>query len=244
MTDLEYISEYFDGALAEDDKKAFEKRCAKDEGLAEQVAQYIMIKDALKLELVQNKKERFAQLYEDVLAAQNPPSGKKYPFVKKLPLYAAAACMALVATWLIFFRSPDSKVLVQQYIAANFERLSVTMGTDDQLQLGITAFNEKDYPRAIRLFEMLRTDSIYRSEAVKNLGITYLVTGDYEKAIVQFDELSGMHLYTNPGLFYKAIVLIKKGDEKSLQQAKDNLETVIAKDLAGSKEARDWLKKL
>ncbi|WP_316794125.1 hypothetical protein [Pedobacter frigoris] len=244
MTDLEYLAEYFDGELSEDDKKAFEERCAEDEGLAEQVAQYIMIKDALKLELVQQKQARFAQLYEDVLAAEKPREKQNYQLIRKLPLYAAAACVALIAAWLIFFRNPDSKVMTQDYIAANFNTLSVTMGTTGQLQQAIAAFNKKEYPKAIGLFEILKNDSAYRSEALKNLGITYLVTGAYDEAIAAFDELSKMDLYTNPGLFYRSIALLNKGDKESLRQAKIDLEQVVSKDLAGSKEAKVWLDKL
>ncbi|TKC08853.1 hypothetical protein [Pedobacter frigoris] len=244
MTDLEYIAQYFDGELSEDAKKAFEERCAKDEVLAEQVAQYIMIKDALKLELAQHKKARFAQLYEDVLAAEKPQEKQNYPLIRKLSLYAAAACLALVAAWLIFFRSPDSKVMARDYIAANFNNLGVTMGASDQLQQGIAAFNKKDYPTAISIFETLTNDNTFRAEAVKNLGITYLITGEYDKAIAAFDELSKMDLYTNPGLFYKSIALLNKGDKESHEQAKINLEQVVSKDLAGSKEAKAWLDKL
>ena len=50
-----------------------------------------------------------------------------------------------------------------------------------------------------------------------------------------------MDLYANPGLFYKAIALMKRGDKGDEDNAKQILQEVVKKDLAGSKMAKEWL---
>ncbi|WP_285058685.1 hypothetical protein [Pedobacter ginsengisoli] len=252
MSDLmSYIASYFEGSLTAGERALFEERCVSDPEFAREVAAYIVMRDSLKQALAGQKRNEFAGLYEEIKGGEqvkNAEGRKSYYLFKNFVWYAAAACIGLIATWLIFFRSPEPEDLAQEYVATNFSTLSTTMGgvtgSKKDMQQGIAAFNEKQYKKALQVFQTLSTDSAARPEAVKNLGITYLVTGDHSNAIRQFDVLAKMDLYVNPGLFYKAVVLMKRGQDGDRVMAKKYLKQVADRDLAGSKEAKVWLEKL
>ena len=246
---MSYIACYFEGSLTGEERESFEERCVSDPEFAKEVAAYTVMRDSLKQALAGQKRTEFAGLYEEMKGSEqeNAHSSRPYYLLKNFLWYAAAACIGLIATWLIFFRSPEPEDLAQEYVAANFSTLSTTMGgTADKadLQQGIAAFNAKQYKKALQIFQALSADSAVRPETVKNLGITYLVTGDYSNAILQFDVLAKMDLYVNPGVFYKAVVLMKRGRDGDRAMAKKYLKQVADQDLPGRREAKIWLEKL
>jgi tetratricopeptide (TPR) repeat protein len=240
---LTYIDGYFSGSLTADERLAFEKRCEQDESFAEEVAFYVASRDALKNELQLQKKEEFAELYRQLVPAQ-----KQVSIIRKLGPYitAAAACLVLFFAWMVFLKPSDPQKLASEYVEENFSTLGITMGAaKDSLQTGITAYNEKNYPQAEKIFRALAQNPEVAPDAIKYLGIVYLNTHRYDEAIVQFDTLSKYEaLFANPALFYKAIVLMKRSAPGDREAAKDLLEEVVEKDLSGSKEAREWLNKL
>jgi tetratricopeptide (TPR) repeat protein len=117
------------------------------------------------------------------------------------------------------------------------------MGNDrDSLDKGVTAYNNKNYKEAESIFASL---SSHNAEAVKYLGLVYLITENYNKAIDQFETLAkNTELYANPGLFYKAVSLMKRNADGDKANAKKLLEEIIRKDLPGKREAEEWIKKL
>jgi tetratricopeptide (TPR) repeat protein len=248
---IPYIASYFEGSLTVEERALFEERCVSDPEFAKEVAAYVVMRDSLKLTLAEQKRNEFAGLYQEMKGTEQEfeeDERKPYYLFKNFVWYAAAACIGLIATWLIFFRGPEPEDLAQEYAAANFSTLSTTMGgavaDTVHMQQGIAAFNAKQYKKALQVFHALSADSGVRPEAVKNMGITYLVTGDYSSAMIQFDALAKMNLYINPGLFYKALVLMKRGQDGDRVLAKKYLKQVVDGDLAGSREAEIWLKKL
>lgn len=244
MEEQAYIAAYFEGTLPDEARAGFEERCLNDPLFAREVADYVMMRDALREELHRQKREHFAGLYQEIQAGR----AKKQPYFlfKSLVGYAAAACIALIAVWLIFFGSKQPRDLANAYAVAHFKQLSVTMGAGEQekMQQGIEAFNKGRYTEASHIFKTLSKDSSLKAEAVKNLGIAQLMAGDATAAIASFDALAGMDLFTNPGLFYKAIALMKRSGPADAADARKCLKEVVEKDLPGKNEAEDWLKKL
>ena len=238
MEELEYIASYFEGTLPEAERAGFGERCLNDPLFAREVAGYVMMRDALRQELHQQKSTEFTKLY----ATMQGRTG----FVKKLSWFAVAACIALIAGWLVFFKGNAPKDLARAYAAVHFKQLGVTMGAEGQdlMQKGIAAFNKKEYAAALSVFKRLSTDGTLKPDAVKNLGITQLMMGNYEGAIDSFDALSKMELHTNPGLFYKAIALMERSGPGDAEAAKECLKEVVDKDLPGKKDAEAWLEKL
>lgn len=143
-----------------------------------------------------------------------------------------------------FFNSPSPQQLASNYVEQNLHTLSITMnGRQDSLQLGIAAFNRKDYAVAEKIFRSLANQNTLAPEAIKNLGILYLVTGKYDKALLEFDSLSAYkNLYANPGPFYKAITLMKRAKGRDQEEAQVILQEIREKQLPGNKEAEQWMK--
>lgn len=242
---LKIIEAYFEGSLPIEERRFFEERCVNDADFAAEVAGYISMRDAIRQHLEDEKRAEFALLYAELAPVRN--STKVGIRIKKLSIYLAAACIMLVFGCFLLWKTAHETQLSEDYIAANFSTLGLNMGgaeTTDQLQKGIAAFNARKYEEAAQIFSAMTGPGRTEPEAVKNLGITYLVSHKYEEAIVQFDRLADYDLYSNPGLFYKALVLMKRsaGDDKEV--AKKLLKEVVDRNLAGSKEAGIWLQKL
>jgi tetratricopeptide (TPR) repeat protein len=246
---LEYIDTYFNGGLAPTEKEAFEIKCESDPAFAEEVAFYISARAGLKNTLHEQKKEEFRKMYAELSAKNNTSS--KGTVRKMFPYMAAvAACLLVFFGYQIFFSESSSqassKQLAEAYVKQNMLQLNITMGGEkDSLQLGIAAFNSKQYNEAEKIFAVLTNRPSTSAEAVKNLGTVYLVTGRFDDAVTQFDKLASQpDLFVNPGLFYKAIALLQRSAPGDKESAKQLLEEVVKKDLPGSKEAKEWLQKL
>jgi TolA-binding protein len=245
---LEYIDTYFNGAMSAPEKEAFEGRCESDPAFVEEVAFYVSARANVKATLHEQRKKEFDDLYLELSKKNNSSSSgtvrKMFPYIA-----AVAACVLLFWGYQLFLKEGSSqspKNLADAYVKENLQQLSVTMGGDkDSLQLGIDAFNNKHYKQAENIFIPLTTKPNVGAEAIKNLGTVYLVTKNYNDAISQFEKLANQpNLYVNPGLFYKAIALMERAAPGDKDEAKRILEEVVNKYLPGSKEAREWLKRL
>ena len=115
----------------------------------------------------------------------------------------------------------------------------------DSLQLGIAAYNNKDYNRALQLFTGVEKNDTANSDAKKYAGLAYLQQQDYDKAIQQFDELSNMKgLFSNAGDFLKAVSLLERNKSGDKEEAKQLLQKVVTDKEEGSEQAEEWLKKM
>jgi len=236
---LDYIEDYFCNRLSLEEKEAFESRCATEEAFASEVAFYVATRAALKEQVHANKRKDFEGLYEELSKRKGPGTilVTLWPYIG-----AVAACVILFFGWLVFMQKPSPDVYADQYIRENMETLSVNMGTSqDSFQLGIAAYNKRDYEVSEKIFKSLALQKDNRAEAVKYLGFVYLITGKYETAVLEFDTLSGMkNLYANPGYFYKALALLKTGKAEDVAIAKELLKTVKEQKRPGYKEAQEW----
>jgi tetratricopeptide (TPR) repeat protein len=105
----------------------------------------------------------------------------------KWAAYVAAACLVLAISVYLFEARTTPQKLATAYIN---NTLSQTMdASHDSIQLGIAAYNDKEYERALQLFEGVEQRDPSNSDAKKYAGLTYLQKQDYDKAIKQFDEL-------------------------------------------------------
>jgi hypothetical protein len=235
-----YIDNYFAALLTNDEKKAFEQRCLTDDAFAAEVAAYISLRDGLKDQLNRQKKDEFTELHHQLSAEQ-----KKIRRINLRPIaYLAAASVLLFIGWFLFFREPNPQKLAVQYAAANLNTLGLNMGSSDNLQAGISAYNAKQYTLAERLFQSASEQQKTDSKAIEYLGLTHLAIKQYDQALKDFDHLAAMPLYSNPGLFYKALTLMERSEGTDMENAKTILQEVATKNLYGNKDARIWIKKL
>lgn len=160
---------------------------------------------------------------------------------------SAAAVLALVLTAYFVFTyiGASSTQLANQYVKKELIHLSLTMdGAKDSLQQGIAAYNDKDYAKAIQLFEAIYKNHPENSDALKYMGMAYLVTDEHNKAFQLFTELAAKkELFSNPGLFLKAVTLLQRNQPGDKEQARQLLQQVIDEKAEGSKDAERWLKK-
>lgn len=230
----EYIEAYFEKQLSSPERKLFEERCVQDNAFAKEVAFYISSREAIRQELLEQKK---------VLWASGAVNSRKMTIRIWLP-YAAAACVILFFALYFLYSSSAPERMASKYIQENLSQLSQSMdASPDSLQQGIAAYNNKDFNTALQLFENLYKSHPENNNALKYAGLVYLSIKNYDKAIRMFDELAGKKgLYSNPGLFYKAIALLQRNKGTDEDQAKQLLEKVVSQQSDGSTEAVKWLK--
>jgi len=244
MEAIEYIDSYFQQTMNEDERKVFEKKCEEDESFAQEVAFYIMTRDSLREELLQQKQAawRVKSIIDDLPFI---PTLKK-SFANRWITYAAAACLVLAVSVYFFETNPSPKKLAENYIKTNYSNLSLTMDASrDSLQLGIDAYNNKQYDKALRLFKSIEKTDTQNSDAKKYAGLTYMQKEEYDSALLQFDALSKMKgLFSNSGDFLKAVALMGRNKPGDRDKAKMLLQKVLSQKEEGSDKAAEWEKKL
>jgi len=244
----EYIDDYFTGNLNPEDRKNFENQMQQDKNFAEEVAFYLAAKQALKEELTDEKKEWFREL-----ASRNVTLSEKTRStqVRRIWVYRLAAAAVFVGivffSWSLFFQpsatSPNE--LADKYIKTEFENLGVSMGsTRDSMQEGLRLYNVKQYDSALQQFEQIILRDTSNYTAKRYAGDCSLMLGNYDKALNYFQQLATYTSnYSNPGIFYQAVTLMKRNQPGDKEEAKRLLKQVVNNDLDGKETADQWLKK-
>jgi len=235
---IAYIDGYFTGVMTEQEKAAFEIRCADDIGFAQEVAEYVSMRELLQEQLHDRKRQEFALLNLELSKKDSTP---RFGYIKQVA-YLAAACLIIALGWFSFFRRSPTQRLADSYAAEHFGNLALTMGNSDSLQSGIAAYNAGSYALAITLFQPLSNKIQTTAVATKYLGLSYLAGKHYEQALYNFDRLSAMPLYVNPGPFYMALTLMERSTTSDKQKARFILTTIIEKKLYGYQQAAQWIK--
>lgn len=246
METMEYIDSYFQQTMSEAERLVFEKRCEEDKAFAQEVAFYITARQSLREELLKQKQTSWITKHISII--------DELPFIPKLKkslasrwvTYLAAACIVLVASVYIFETNPSPKKLAETYIKANYTNLSLSMDASrDSLQLGIDAYNNKQYDKALTYFSGVEKKDAANSDAKKYAGLTYIQKDEYDSALMQFDALSNMKgLFSNAGDFLKAVSLMARNKPGDKKEAKQLLKKVIAEKEEGSDKATEWERKL
>jgi tetratricopeptide (TPR) repeat protein len=239
---LNLIDSYFNKLLPAQEKQAFEERCISDPLFAEEVAFYISARDQLKLELHENKKKEFRE-YGAGLNIQPPVRTLKSNLFRILSV--AAMLIVLFLCWQLFMKEPGPQKIADAYISSELDVLGKTMGgRPDSLQMGITAYNHKQYDKAEMIFRNMAIKNASDPESIKYLGIVYLASGKYDNALAEFEKLSGFKLFANPGPFYSALALMKRSAPGDHEKARQLLQNVVQQNLHGKKYAEDWIRKM
>lgn len=241
MDNLEVIEDYFKGSRTEEERKVFENKILGDPSFADDAAFYISTQEALKQELLEEKKQGFREIYArgKVVKMARP--------ARRLWKYIAAASIIIVlllAAWFFVGTGQSPKQLADNYIKQNFLNVGVTMGTQDSLQKGLTLMNAGNLTEALQIFEiLLKNEAANKASLQKYAGIVSLRLGDYDRALEYFSELEkDTTLYSKPGTFFKATTLLSRNKEGDKAQANELLHKVIDNNLEGENEAKEWIK--
>lgn len=243
MDNMEYIDDYFKSSPGEEQKRAFELRIINDISFAEEVAFYISANGAIQGQLEQEKKQRFREIYSQRKAAPVV----KMPVRKIMRYLAAASVVAVVILSISVFNGGNTspQQLADQYISQKLDTISVTMGTRDSMQSAADLFNHKKYKEALAIFEPFAQNHPENNEVKRFTGMAYLRLEQYNEALAYFSELaSNKSLYSNYGMFYKAITLIKRNKTGDAETAKKLLQEVVDTRQEGKEDAERILKKM
>ncbi|HTN06909.1 tetratricopeptide repeat protein [Agriterribacter sp.] len=249
---MEQIESYLSGDMPSEEKLRFEANLESDTKLSELLHIYRTI-DA-EMHNTEKYSSREADLRNTLQQLNAVYFKSEVPVIQmssrkqwyRAVMSAAAVFVLMLAGYSLFFKSSsNTSALADRYVKENLLHLSLTMdGAKDSLQQGIAAYNKKAYAQAIQLFEAVYKAHPDNSDAIKYAGITYLVTKAYTKALACFDELAAKkELFSNPGMFLKAVTLLQRDLQGDKEQAEQLLQQVVNEKSDGSKEAARWLKK-
>ena len=247
--DLETIEQYLTGQLPSDERTRFETALRTDSALADAMAFYLLTKQVARQEA---REQRRTEL--DALRQPNVPTR---PLWSAPMRWAAAASIAvLLGVGWYFVQPSDSTMmasrLADEYVTEHFRQLPTTMdggssgsGSLDSIKTGVGLFNEGKLADADAIFQDVLKRHPDMDSALEYAGIVALRQGNYDKAITLFQRLSQQtDLLGNPGTFYEALSLLKRGQLMDKKQAKKLLEKVIFNNLVGKKEAGQLIKAL
>ena len=253
---FEQFELYLNGKMSNEEKAFFEAELSSDSELSSTFEVYRTIEAEMKMRekhsanqvaLLHSLQDLNDRYFMSDVEENNTETIRLSPInYLKILLMSAAAVAVFVLSFFIFYSSnKDVNTLAVNYFQENLQQLSQTMSSaDDSLQLGIAAYNNKEYDKALSYFRNVYKTHPENSDAKKYTGLSYLAKRDYENALKEFEALAKTpNLYSNPGQFLKAITLLMRNEDGDRQSAKEILEQLANKNVEGSKESREWLKR-
>lgn len=248
------FEEYLKGEMGAKEKSVFESELSSNEEMNSAFKIYRTIETEMMLQGQESEKEVKLKHSLDKLNSTYFNDSKKT--TKVVPLYSsrifkmvmtvAASLLILFLVYTVFFHpSQEVNYLADNYIDSHYQQLGQTMDSNpDSLQLGIAAYNNQEYKKAIQLFQGVQESQPDHVEAIKNMGLSYLMIKDFDLALQKFEELAAIeNLYSNEGLFLKALTLMQRNQPGDKEEAKILLERVVKEEEAGSEQAKEWLEK-
>lgn len=249
------IERYLGGDMTEEEKQGFETELSANAELRGLLETYrtidLEMRNAQKYSEQENALRKTLEGLNKTYFFEGAALGTPAPIVAmnktrsflKVAIAAAAAVLLILSAYFLLLDKSDVTGLANQYVKSELSHLSQTMdGARDSLQQGIAAYNSKDYAKAIGLFEAVYEAHPDNSDALRYAGTAYLVTRQYDKAMERFDALAAKQLFSNHGLFLKAVTLLQRNQPGDKENAKQLLEKVVAENAEGAKQAEAWLK--
>ncbi len=245
---LSYIDDFFKGNPGPMEKQEFEKRLKEDPAFAEEVAFYVATINVLRDDAKSERRERYrnfksVERSDEVSEVTNVRTMRNS---RRTWMYAAASALVLLMAGYLFIGDKSTpQEMCNRYVETNFQSLGVHMdASGDSIEIGRGLFKAGKLDESLQIFLDVEKRNSDLSELKKYIGIVYLRQGQYEKALEYFRQLEAIKgLQYNYGVFYQAITLLKRNQPGDSALARKLLDQVDELNLAGSDEARKWLKK-
>lgn len=241
MKHLEYIDEYFKGADSASQSRQFEQKLLDDPSFAEEVAFYLTTQRLLQQEARTEKIAHFRKLYQQQRTA---PLHVMKP-QSRIWRYVAAAAVIIGLIFTVTLLLPVSKQqLADRYIRQELSNMDVSMSAAiDSIERIRDLYNKGKFSDARSLAETLISHNAGNRQALTFAGLSNLRLQQYDQALNWFKQLAAYkNDYTNRGIFYQALTLIKRNQPGDLPLAKKLLQQVVDEDLAEKATAEKWLK--
>ncbi len=243
MKHLAYIDDYFKSPAPAATSREFEQKLLDDTSFAEEVAFYLTTQRLLQEEVRAEKLDRFRKLYQQQPAASSPLRAVRS--TNRIWRYVAAAAVIVGLIFTVNLLIPVSKQqMADRFIRQELQDLDVSMNsTADSVQMMRDLYNQGKLNESLAMSEAIINHNAGNLKALEYAGVINLRLQQYDKALVWFKQLSSQKAYSNKGVFYQAVTLMKRNQPGDLPLAKSLLDEVVKNDLDGKAFAEKWLEK-
>jgi tetratricopeptide (TPR) repeat protein len=247
----EQADDYLYGRMTEEERIAFESALAENKEQSAEFELYRSVESTMqtqKGEAGGDEKLKLSLSELNEIYFSGKEKARYRIMSRRVFGWTAAAALILVVAGVYLIttrRAQGPHQLADDYIQNKLTVLGQSMsGSRDLLQEGIAAYNNKDFKKALALFDSVAHIAPDNSDAKKYIGLAFLQTKNYDSAITYFDDLAAQKgLYSNPGLFLKAITLLHRNRESDITLARQVLDQVVTQKTEGFEEAAEWLKR-
>lgn len=186
-----------------------------------------------------DKKNRWKKmLKEQHDVDRNTPNLKIKPKTKTRNLYMLAAAVAAAILLLIVanpiiqsFSAPSYEQLASNFIDQGFyENQEISKGEEsvEQLKLNaIFAYNQKDFPTAIKYWEAVVSIGVVDETAYFFLGLSHLYNKTYDKAIANLQKVQSFengNKFEEETRWFLSLAYLKSGDLKNAKIALTSID--------------------
>ncbi|MBO9561551.1 MAG: hypothetical protein J7621_02210 [Niastella sp.] len=243
MKHLAYIDDYFKSTEPAADSREFEQKLLDDTSFAEEVAFYLTTQRLLQEKARNEKIERFRELYEQQTVSSSPLRVVRP--INRIWRYVAAAAVIVGLIFTINLLLPVSKQqMADRYIQQELVDLDVSMNsTIDSVQAMRDLYNQGKLSESLAMSEAIINNNGGNLKALEYAGVINLRLQKYDEALRWFKQLSEQKAFSNKGVFYQAVTLMKRNQPGDLSLARTLLDEVVKKDLDGKAFAEKWLEK-
>ena len=211
---LEQFELYLSDKMSVDDKKNFEIRLTNEPDLQAELNQYQETTAFLETKFSAETAKFKQNLKAISTEHQSDNQSKKVQVLKFNPKYFAVAASLVLFFGLFFYLQTENPVYTdynQHETAAFVER----SGTDKTLLLAQKAFNEKQYQKAIPLFETV-LKSYKKPEVIYFYAICLIETDNFAKAEdILLSLKEGNSIYNHRATWYLALMRLKQNNKAS-----------------------------
>ena len=183
-----------------------------------------------------DKKNRWEKVLKEQHGVdRNTPSLKPKTKTRKLYMLAAAVAAAILLLLVVnpiiqSFSSPSYEQLASNFIEQGFyENQDVSKGDEnvEQLKLNaVFAYNQKDFPTAIKHWEAVVSSGSADGTAYFFLGLSYLYNKRYDEASTKLQKVGGFedgNKFKEETQWFLSLAYLKNGD---LEDAKITLTSI------------------
>ncbi len=245
-----YIDRYLDGVMETDEKIWFEKELKDNKELeAELQFQkriFEVISDNETMMLHTQLEEIHSNIYRPWVRSLNIPTStiRRYMYV------AGTVAATLAILMILWFTSSKDKVSTADLFAEYYQPAEINISfrtaediVDSDLRTAMFFYENKEYSKAITLFEKILDSDQTRIGLNLYSGISHMELNHYTKANENFRKIIDHkeNVFIESAQWYLGLCYIKTGE---IDKAKDIFESIDANNGYYKKEAHKVLKKL
>lgn len=222
---IDLIEAFFQGKLKGSELTSFLERRREDPAFDEAAEDYLLIFHGLRTQGERDFTQKLQKWEQEIEGAKQ---AKVVPMRRYLAIAATLLILLVPITYWFIYNYNTAKTnedLFSSYFQPYGDVISVRSSEVNNLELGMTYYNEKQYDKAIEYLELVADDDPQKKAADLYLGIAYLATNQTEKGKVVFSSLTegDADFFKEVAEWNLALTHLKEGDNQS---AKDVLKRI------------------